>query len=279
MKKFALTISLIFILSSLRFAQDIPNGGFENWTNSEPDSWITTNNSVLNAFPVTQSSSSHSGSSAARLEVVNSGFGIPVFPVIYGENILVNKRYGSLTGYYQFYPSDQTAGMAVIVSMYSGDNIVGGGESGAFSAASSYVQFSIPIDYTGSEIPDSAYIHISAGSVDVGTYALIDDLSWEETVGIDELSNDIPSEFKINQNYPNPFNPLTTIEYSIPKTSYVELKVFDVLGNEVATLVNKELSAGFYKAVFSDGNLASGLYIARIIAGNYSQSIKMSLVK
>ena len=279
MKKFTLVLCLIFLASSLRFAQDIPNAGFENWTNGEPDSWITTNSSVLSAFPVTQSSSSHSGSSAARLEVVNSGFGTPILPIMYGENILVNKQYGSLTGFYQYYPNEENAGMAVIVSMYKGANIVGGGESGTFSAASSYMQFSIPIEYSGSEIPDSAYIHISVGSINAGTYALIDDLKWEETVGVDEVSNNIPEEFKLEQNYPNPFNPNTTIEYSIPEASFVQLKVYDVLGNEVATLVNEELSQGFYKAVFSDSNLASGLYIARIIADNYSQSIKMSLVK
>jgi len=278
-KKFKLVLCLIFLTSSLRFAQDIPNAGFENWTNGEPDSWITTNSSVLSAFPVTQSSSSHSGSSAARLEVVNSGLGTPILPIMYGENILVNKQYGSLTGFYQFYPNEENAGMAVIVSMYKGANIVGGGESGTFSAASSYMQFSIPIDYSGSEIPDSAYIHISVGSINAGAYALIDDLKWEETVGVDELGKNVPPKFKLKQNYPNPFNPSTSIEFSIPQESFVELKVFDILGNEVSTLTNNIYPAGNYKADFNGNNFPSGIYIAKMIAGNFTQTRKMILIK
>ena len=89
----------------------------------------------------------------------------------------------------------------------------------------------------------------------------------------------LPNDFSLSQNYPNPFNPSTNIQYSIPEQSFVELKVFDVLGNEVATLVNKEQTAGVYRADFSGNSLASGLYIARITAGNYSNTIKMTLLK
>ena len=89
----------------------------------------------------------------------------------------------------------------------------------------------------------------------------------------------LPNDFSLSQNYPNPFNPSTNIQYSIPEQSFVELKVFDVLGNEVATLVNKEQTAGVYRADFSGNSLASGLYIARITAGNFSNTIKMTLLK
>ncbi|MDX1702007.1 MAG: T9SS type A sorting domain-containing protein, partial [Melioribacteraceae bacterium] len=89
----------------------------------------------------------------------------------------------------------------------------------------------------------------------------------------------LPEGFTLDQNYPNPFNPTTNIEYSIPEESFVELKVYDVLGNEVATLVNKEQSAGVYRADFNAIGLTSGFYIARISAGNYSDVIKMTLMK
>ncbi|MCZ7609994.1 MAG: T9SS type A sorting domain-containing protein [Ignavibacterium sp.] len=85
--------------------------------------------------------------------------------------------------------------------------------------------------------------------------------------------------YLLYQNYPNPFNPTTNIEYSIPEASFVQLKVYDILGNEVATLVNEEQSAGIYRADFSGTDLASGLYIAKLQAGNYSKTIKMSLLK
>ena len=98
------------------------------------------------------------------------------------------------------------------------------------------------------------------------------------TTGVEQISG-LVEDFSLSQNYPNPFNPSTNIEYSIPEASFVELKVYDVLGNEVATLVNKEQTAGVYRADFSGNSLASGLYIARITAGNFTNTIKMTLMK
>ena len=98
------------------------------------------------------------------------------------------------------------------------------------------------------------------------------------TSDVEQISG-LPQDFNLSQNYPNPFNPSTKIEYSIPEASFVQLKVYDVLGNEVATLVDEEQSAGTYRADFSDSDLASGLYIAKLQAGNYSKTIKMSLLK
>ena len=89
----------------------------------------------------------------------------------------------------------------------------------------------------------------------------------------------LPNDFNLSQNYPNPFNPTTNIEYSIPEQSFVELKVFDVLGNEVANLVNEEQPAGTYRADFNGEGLASGLYVAQLTAGTYVQTIKMNLMK
>ncbi|MCW8805038.1 MAG: T9SS type A sorting domain-containing protein, partial [Ignavibacteriaceae bacterium] len=78
---------------------------------------------------------------------------------------------------------------------------------------------------------------------------------------------------------PNPFNPTTAIEFSIPEESFVELKVFDILGNEVATLANDNFAAGNYKADFSGENLPSGFYIARLTAGSFVQTRKMILLR
>ncbi|MFZ5947503.1 MAG: T9SS type A sorting domain-containing protein [Stygiobacter sp.] len=89
----------------------------------------------------------------------------------------------------------------------------------------------------------------------------------------------VPTETKLFQNYPNPFNPLTTIEYSIPKSSFVTLKVFDLLGSEVATLVNEEKSLGNYKINFNGSSLSSGIYFYRLNADNFSEAKKFILMK
>ncbi len=89
----------------------------------------------------------------------------------------------------------------------------------------------------------------------------------------------VVAEFSLEQNYPNPFNPSTIIQYSIAEKQNVILKVYDVLGNEISTLVNKELPAGEYEVMFDASNLPSGVYIYTIRAGNYFNSKKMMLIK
>jgi hypothetical protein len=85
--------------------------------------------------------------------------------------------------------------------------------------------------------------------------------------------------FKVSQNYPNPFNPVTQLEFVIPESGFVSLKVYDVLGNEVAVLVNEKLSPGIYKKEFDGSNYTSGIYFYTIKAGNFIQTKRMLLLK
>ncbi|MEW6196868.1 MAG: alpha/beta fold hydrolase [Bacteroidota bacterium] len=89
----------------------------------------------------------------------------------------------------------------------------------------------------------------------------------------------ISYSFELKQNYPNPFNPTTTISYSIPETQFVTLKIFDVLGKEVATLVNEEKLSGNYEIKFNGGGLPSGVYFYRLRVGNFVQTKKLLLLK
>ena len=98
------------------------------------------------------------------------------------------------------------------------------------------------------------------------------------TTGITRENLNIKT-FNLSQNYPNPFNPTTKIEYSIPQTSFVTLKVYDVLGKEVAALVNEEKSVGNYNLEFYGNQLPSGIYFYKIQAGSYSSVKKMILIK
>jgi aminopeptidase N len=100
--------------------------------------------------------------------------------------------------------------------------------------------------------------------------------------GVTEVEDaTVPQEFSLEQNYPNPFNPTTNIKFRISDIGLVTLKVYDVLGNEVATLVNEEKSAGSYKVEFSttDLNLTSGIYFYTLTAGNFKETKKMILMK
>ncbi len=95
----------------------------------------------------------------------------------------------------------------------------------------------------------------------------------------EENSSITPNDFFLFQNYPNPFNPSTTISYSIPEIEFVTLKIYNVLGSEVATLVNEEKPAGSYGVEFFKANLSSGIYFYRIQAGNFTSTKKMVLMK
>ena len=92
-------------------------------------------------------------------------------------------------------------------------------------------------------------------------------------------NNSLPDKFELMQNYPNPFNPTTTIGFQIPTSGFVTLKVFDLLGREVAMLVNEELRPGSYERQFDASNLASGVYLYRLQAGSFLQTRKLLLLR
>jgi len=117
-------------------------------------------------------------------------------------------------------------------------------------------------------------------------------IAWYENlliVGIEEISNEIPNEFRLNQNYPNPFNPSTIIRFSIPEESFVTIKVFNTLGEEITTLINENIIAGNYEVEFSAKggsasggdaySLPSGIYFYQLRAGSFVETKKMVLMK
>jgi hypothetical protein len=153
-----------------------------------------------------------------------------------------------------------------------------------------------------------AYDPISLNTANDGSYSYYHWVGYDEAnspyqtllwfdipVGVEEENEKktIPAEFSLSQNYPNPFNPTTIIKFTIPQSPpfakggnigvVVTLKVYDVLGNEIATLVNEEKQAGKYEIEFIPGsgiwNLASGIYFYQLKAGSFIQTKKMLLLK
>jgi hypothetical protein len=110
-------------------------------------------------------------------------------------------------------------------------------------------------------------------------------------VGIEEIRNSMPSAFALYQNYPNPFNPSTKIKFDIaplldqggvsraPRDGVVTLKIYDILGCEITTLVNRQMQPGTYEVEWSAVNYPSGVYFYRLTAGDFSQSKKLVLLK
>ena len=113
-----------------------------------------------------------------------------------------------------------------------------------------------------------------AGSAGNGIYKSINSV-----LDSSEDENNTPNKFFLYQNYPNPFNPSTKIKYSIPHSSFVTLKVYDLLGKEVAILVNEEKPVGYYEIEFNGNNLSSGIYFYSMETGNFSDTKKLILIK
>jgi hypothetical protein len=119
------------------------------------------------------------------------------------------------------------------------------------------------------------------GRIGIDDIELVSKVDTGEIDGIhgDNSVYGIIAKFNLDQNYPNPFNPLTTIEFTLPKSEHVELKVYNILGKEVATLVSNKLNQGNHTYTFDSKNLASGIYYYQLVAGDFREVKKMILIK
>ncbi len=288
MKNIYQALTLVMILS-IRISAQIPNAGFENWSTDLPDGWVT-NNIPSFVTPISQTNSSHSGNFALKGEV-ESFSGSPYPPIFQsgsqGEGFAVSQKHASLNGYYKLNSVEGDL-FALTILMRKNGATIGGGVI-ELGNASSYTLFNIPIEYFDSQIPDTCYIigTIVNDSLDtdphIGSQFYLDDLSFQGINSVDN-KNTLTESFALHQNYPNPFNPTTTISFIIRNSSFVTVKIFNVLGQEIKTLLNHEaMNAGYHKVEFDANNLASGLYyyLLNVESGSerFSETRKMIMLK
>jgi hypothetical protein len=276
-------ILCVAVLTAGIMHAQIPNPGFETWVSGVPSGW----DSVGAAVPgsIEQSSTAHGGSSAARGNVVSLlGFTLP--PLLYagddGQGFPVSQRHGTLSGFYQF---NQVGGdiFYVTVGMLQAGSPIGAGVFVTGANQASYAQFDVPISYVAGGNPDTCYIWITildtaSGFPHLGSYFIVDDLSFSGITAVDDPAQ-IPGQFALRQNYPNPFNPSTSITFTIPEASFVSLRVFDVLGREVGTLVSEELRPGVHTRQWDASGNPAGVYYYTLRAGDFTATRKLVLVK
>jgi len=264
--KYIYTFVFIFLCSLTFLNAQIPNAGFESWTNGEPDNWLTTNSSP-DYIPFTQSNDAHEGVSAIQGTVVSlQGFSVPIaLTSATGDNggFTINFRPDALHGWYKF---TSVGGDVLIITTAFGKNgsAIGGESFLTDVSKSSYSEFVLNTFWVTGDVPDTAYIvfqitNTTSGFPHAGSSFIIDDLSWGTATDVSD-EKQTPTEFSLAQNYPNPFNPSTKIRYSIPNVgsglAQTVLKVYDILGNEVATIVNEEKPAGIYELEFDASQLS-----------------------
>ncbi len=133
-------------------------------------------------------------------------------------------------------------------------------------------------------ILDQTTLVVSGGSVPSITIPAYTSLCYSSIpdsmlLDVEPMISEIPTEFSLNQNYPNPFNPSTRIAFSVQVSGFTSLRIFDVLGREVATLVNEQLAAGKYELPFDARGLSSGVYFYKLVSGSFVETKRMMLTK
>ena len=286
MKRSVLFAVLFFSLLpfSAVWAQ-ILNGGFESWTNGNPDNWFTNNAAPLYTT-VTKSSDAHSGSSALQGATVTYSSVILAPTIAAGTadvGFSINARNSSITGYYKFTP---VGGDSLYISavLYNGIAGIGAGFIAIGATVTTYSQFTLPIIYSTGDTPNKLMLQFAlrpgGTAYHAGTTFLIDDVTYGSATSVSENTSQAPAIFNLAQNYPNPFNPSTNIQFTVPTEGKATLKVFNTLGQEVATLFNGEAAAGTYHQVeFNASNLPSGTYFSRLEFDGKVQLKKMLLLK
>ncbi len=283
MKKIAPAFLFALALSfpALTKAQ-IPNAGFETWAAGEPAGWTTQNYSGY-YVPMTQSANAHSGSSALQGTVVNY-FGYLYPPFVY-TGFPVSQRYAALTGWYTSSPEggDSLYGWVI---MYKSGSPIGYAIFGNTGTQGAYVKFTATVGYILSGTPDSCAIWFgmtgpsaNPSNFHAGSMFTLDDLSLSVTATGVATPAAQPLTFALSQNFPNPFNPSTLIRYELPGSGTVRLTVYDILGREVATLVDGTQQQGAHEARFDGGGLSSGVYLYRLQTSGFVQQRKMILEK
>jgi hypothetical protein len=282
-------LGLLLVVAATACGQ-ILNAGFESWTGIDPDNWATGNASPV-YVNVTKSTTSHSGTNAARGDVVLiPGTTVPAQPVLQsgtgGVGSAISTRPASVTGWYQFTPVGGDR-FGVNVVLYKGGvsgTPVAVAASADPTARPSYYQYNVPFQYLTGDVPDVCVVQhqIIGPTTGVtwhpGSWFLIDDIALSGTNDVGP-EKDLPGSYSLEQNFPNPFNPTTVIRYQLPSAGNVRLTVLDLLGREVATLVDGVQPAGVHEVTLQSAGMASGVYVYTIRAGNYVRTRTMAVMK
>ena len=155
-------------------------------------------------------------------------------------------------------------GITLVQSYWADLRTLGGGSAVVFASGF--------LDPSANQNGEAFGLFFALGDGTVGQFP-------EGVASVENISGVTPSNYSLEQNYPNPFNPSTTINFTIPNSEFVSLKIYNILGSEVATLVNENLAAGAYRFNFDAANLASGIYLYELNAGNFREIKKMNLLK
>lgn len=284
------TAALLLFVASTTYAQSVPNGGFEIFSNGQPDSWITPNIPELGVLPVVQSSDAYEGSYAVRGDVIKT-FSSDTIPasLISGESSALSgfkpgfpytKSQAKLRFYYKFVSISGDVLLASALTQNKGVPV--GGGSTQLGPASAYTVVDVPIVNKTGQAPDTALILFSIWSLDgqsaphPGSYFIIDAVNLVETSSVEGTP---ALKTSLMQNYPNPFNPSTTIPFMLAESGNVTLTLYDANDIAVRTMLDHSMRAGAHAIKADLNGLPTGVYTYELTTPTLRLRKRMILTK
>jgi hypothetical protein len=279
-------LTILLAMSTCGGFAQIPNASFESWeadadTNFNPVGWQTTNSYPV--VTVDRVSPGCQGNYAMRVKTVNVGIafpGVAILQIPYAFSAVPTQFSACIRS--NIVGGDITY---IILGLMKGDSVIASVDSCTFKIDTTYSQFTtrqFRIASHSTLVPDSLVIIIASGlgTGHVGTELIVDEIAFG-TGGGTYVTNEerVPRVFALHQNFPNPFNPTTVIRYQLPVASSVKLIVYDILGREVAVLVNETKVPGSYEVTYDASKLSSGVYFYGLVGGDFVQTRKMLVVK
>ena len=274
-------ITLLFTLTlAYRGTSQIPNAGFENWSNGEPVGWSTSNGQFA---PIVQVSNAHSGNSAMKMQWqfngnVGASVHCPAFDSTGFDKFPFTGRPAALTGWYisSFGAGDY---LKVTCVLYKNSNPIGFVSNDIYGSSATYKQFSLPITYSVAGNADSASINmilLYSGTPDFSSFALLDDIAFATTTGLRANEVNPPSTMLL---FTDPVSNRTRIEYQSGIDGLLKLSVRDIHGKTVKTLINSYQTAGQYRIDESFDDFQKGIYLVDFESPQGSCSRKLCLIR
>jgi Secretion system C-terminal sorting domain len=195
-----------------------------------------------------------------------------------GKVYLTSNNGGNWTLVNSGLPNNQISALAII-----GSNLFAAMDSsspfwGVYYSSNNGTNW-IPKNDGFSQVPPTQSFLITSNYIFVGSGQQIWRRNISEFIGIKQISELVPSKYSLSQNYPNPFNPTTVIRFQLSVVGLTTLKVYDIMGREVQTLVNERLQPGTYETKFDGSQLTSGVYFYKLTSGDYTETKKLTLIK
>ena len=261
--------TLFFSFLLLQASAQLPNSGFENWTNGNPDDWLT-NNITGFATPITSTTPAYAGSLSARGEVITTLSG-PMEPILSNIDLTshgtpISQSY-TLFSFYFKYSVSGTSGFAVTVYLTdAGGGPVAAGGMLYTGSVTSFTQANIPIYYSGTNPVEAIVMFTIADTIgnpiNVGDYFVVDELTLGFGSGV---NNVVPSAASINGIWPNPAASSAKVMYSLPVASQVSFDIFGIDGKNVMTIAPEKQQAGNHMLPLDVAALPAGVYTLKMI--------------